>query len=285
MSYRYGSLINCCDPLILLTKTMKTSSKIIFFLSLGICASFAQAQNASEASPIPKIADSWRYEVTPYVWGPGIKGTLNFNNSLARSADMNTSNVLSDLKSGGMIAAEAHYGNWGIMGDLVSATLQHSGSVPVYGGQATIADKVTLQQTVLTGTATYTLVNNKDAYLDGLVGVRAIDITATLNGNLDGTNVSKTISSKTSTVDPIIGAKGRYRIADSSWYIPAYADIGSGGGTTNLTWQVAAGIGKTFNQLIDASLTYRALYYDMKSSAVLQKTTMQGPQLSVTLKF
>ena len=285
MSYRYRSLINCCDPLILLTKTMKTSSKIIFFLSLGICASFAQAQNASEASPIPKIADSWRYEVTPYVWGPGIKGTLNFNNSLARSADMNTSNVLSDLKSGGMIAAEAHYGNWGIMGDLVSATLQHSGSVPVYGGQATIADKVTLQQTVLTGAATYTLLNNKDAYLDGLVGVRAIDITATLNGNLDGTNVSKTISSKTSTVDPIIGAKGRYRIADSSWYIPAYADIGSGGGTTNLTWQVAAGIGKTFNQLIDASLTYRALYYDMKSSAVLQKTTMQGPQLSVTLKF
>jgi hypothetical protein len=285
MSYRYRSLINCCDPLILLTKTMKTSSKIIFFLSLGICAGLTQAQNTSEASPIPKIADSWRYEVTPYVWGPGIKGTLNFNNSLARSADMNTSNVLSDLKSGGMIAAEAHYGNWGIMGDLVSATLQHSGSVPVYGGQATIADKVTLQQTVLTGTATYTLVNNKDAYLDGLVGVRAIDITATLNGNLDGTNVSKTISSKTSTVDPIIGAKGRYRIADSSWYIPAYADIGSGGGTTNLTWQVAAGIGKTFNQLIDASLTYRALYYDMKSSAVLQKTTMQGPQLSVTLKF
>lgn len=269
----------------LFTNTMKTSSKIIFFLSLGIFAGLVQAQNTSEASPIPKIADSWRYEVTPYVWGPGIKGTLNFNNSLARSADMNTSNVLSALKSGGMIAAEAHYGHWGIMGDLVSATLQHSGSVPVYGGQATIADKVTLQQTVLTGAATYTLVNNKDAYLDGLLGVRAIDITATLNGNLDGTNISKTISSKTSTVDPIIGAKGRYRIADSSWYLPAYADIGSGGGTTNLTWQVAAGIGKTFNQLIDASLTYRALYYDMKSSAVLQKTTMQGPQLSVTLKF
>ncbi|QWD62581.1 hypothetical protein [Polynucleobacter sp. MWH-UH25E] len=264
---------------------MKTLSKITIFLCIGICAGLAQAQTASEASPMPKIADSWRFEITPYIWGPGIKGTLNFNNSLAKSADMNTSNVLSDLKSGGMIAAEAHYGNWGIMGDLVSATLQNSGSIPVYGGAAHIADKITLQQTVLTGAATYTLVNNKDAYLDGLVGVRAIDITATLNGNLDGTNISKTISSKTSTVDPIIGAKGRYRIADSSWYIPAYADIGSGGGTTNLTWQVAAGVGKTFNNLIDASLVYRALYYDMKSGAVLQKTTMQGPQLSVTFKF
>jgi hypothetical protein len=269
----------------ILTKIMKTLSKIIIFLSVGFCAGLALAQNANESSPLPKIADQWRYEVTPYVWAPGIKGTLNFNNGLAKSADMNTSNVLSNLKSGGMIAAEAHYGNWGIMGDLVSATLQQSGSIPIYGGQATIADKVTLQQTVLTGAATYTLVNNKDAYVDGLVGVRAIDITATLNGNLDGTNISKTISSKTSTVDPIIGAKGRYRIADSSWYIPAYADIGSGGGTTNLTWQVAAGVGKTFNSLVDASLTYRALYYDMQSGGVLQKTTMQGPQLSVTLKF
>ncbi|QWD64686.1 hypothetical protein [Polynucleobacter sp. MWH-UH2A] len=264
---------------------MKTLPKIIIFIAIGVATNLAQAQSAGEASPIPKIAENWRIEVTPYLWGAGIKGTVNLNNSLAKSADMSTSNVLSDLKSGGMIAAEAHYGNWGIMGDLVSATLQNSGSIPVHGGQATIADKITLQQTILTGAATYTLVNNKDAYLDGLVGVRAIDITATLNGNLDGTSSSRIISSKTSTVDPIIGAKGRYRIADSSWYIPAYADIGSGGGTTNLTWQVAAGVGKTFNNLIDASLTYRALYYDMKSGAVLQKTTMLGPQLSVTFKF
>lgn len=132
---------------------------------------------------------------------------------------------------------------------------------------------------------TYTIANTKDAYMDALLGVRAIDITATLNGNLDGTSISKTVSNKTSTVDPIIGAKGRYRIADSSWYIPAYADIGSGGGTTNLTWQVMAGVGKSFGSLIDASLTYRALYYDMKTGGVLQKTTMLGPQVAVTFKF
>lgn len=264
---------------------MKNISKILLLISLGLSANFACAQASSEPYPIPKIANDWCFEVTPYLWGAGIKGTLNFNNGLAKSADMDTSNVLSNLKSGGMIAAEAHYGNWGIMADLVSATLQNSGSVPILGGIARIADKITLQQTALTGAATYTLLNSKDAYVDGLLGVRAIDITATLNGGLDGTPISRTISSKTSTVDPIIGAKGRYRIADSTWYIPAYADIGSGGGTKNITWQVAAGVGKTFNNLIDASLTYRALYYDMKEAGVLQKTTMQGPQLSVTFKF
>ena len=244
---------------------------------------FAQDSNAS--NPLPKISQEWRFEISPYVWSPGIKGTINFDNGLAKTADFSSSNVLGNLKSGAMMSAEAHKGNWGIMGDLVSATLQNSGSIPIYGGAATVADKITLQQTVLTGAATYTLANTRDIYVDGLLGARAIDITATLHGNLIGTAEKETISKKTSTVDPIIGAKGRYRIGDSSWYLPAYADIGSGGGTTNLTWQVMAGIGKSFGSLIDASLTYRALYYDMRAGGVLQKTTMQGPQIAITFKF
>jgi hypothetical protein len=46
-----------------------------------------------------------------------------------------------------------------------------------------------------------------------------------------------------------------------------------------------AGIGKSFGSLIDASLTYRALYYDMKAGGILQKTMMQGPQMAITFKF
>ena len=249
------------------------------------CLAISLASANTDPNPIPALADQWRFEVTPYIWAPGINGTMGLDSGLARSADFSSSNVLSNLKTGGMIAAEAHYGKWGVMGDLVSATLQHSGSIPVAGGAATVADKITLQQTILTGAVTYTFANTKNAYLDGLLGVRAIDVTATLNGNLVGTPEKETISKKTSTVDPIVGAKGRYRLADSTWYVPFYGDIGSGGGITNITWQAMVGVGKTFGKLIDASLTYRALYYDMKAGGVLQKTTMQGPQLAITFKF
>ncbi|MFM1759813.1 MAG: hypothetical protein RLY75_1084, partial [Pseudomonadota bacterium] len=214
----------------------------------------------------------------PYIWAPGIRGTLGLDSGLAKSASFNSSDVVSNLKSGAMISAEAHKGNWGVMGDVVSATLQKTGVIPTEGGP--LGDKITLQQTILTGLASYTVANTKDVYLDALLGARAIYVTATLNVGGVGT-ASKT----TSTVDPIVGAKGRYRIADSTWYLPFYGDIGSGGGTTNLTWQAMAGVGKTFGKLIDASLTYRALYYDMKDGGVLQKTTMLGPQAAVTFKF
>jgi hypothetical protein len=258
----------------------------IFSVSV-LLVSASNSYAAEEISPIPAISDAWRFEVTPYLWAPGIKATLGLDSGLAKSADFNTSNVLSNLKSGGMISAEAHHGNWGVMGDFVSATLQNTGSVPVMTpyGAATVGDKITLQQSILTGVATYTVANTRDVYVDALLGVRAIYATATLNANLNGTPEKESVSKTTSTVDPIIGAKGRYRIADSTWYLPFYADIGSGGGTTNLTWQAMAGVGKTFGSLIDVSLTYRALYYDMKDGGVLQKTTMLGPQVAVTFKF
>ncbi|HBK44433.1 MULTISPECIES: hypothetical protein [unclassified Polynucleobacter] len=256
---------------------MKNSLFKAFFgiFALLASSSFALAQ---EVSPIPKASNEWRFEITPYLWASGIKGTLGLDSGLAKSADFTSNDVVSNLKSGGMISAEAHKGQWGVMGDVVSATLQKTGAIPNTGD--TVGDKITLQQTILTGVATYTVANTKDAYVDAMLGARAIYATATLNVNGYGT-ASKT----TSTVDPIVGAKGRYRIADTSWYIPAYADIGSGGGTTNLTWQVMAGVGKSFGSLVDASLTYRALYYDMKAGGVLQKTTMQGPQVAVTFKF
>jgi hypothetical protein len=150
--------------------------------------------------------------------------------------------------------------------------------------------KPTIQQTILTGTATYNLVNNQDASVDGLVGARWISVTATLNLALNGTNYSLSDSKTVSTVDPIVGFKGRYRIAGSTWYVPFYGDIGSGGGTTNVTWQAMAGIGKTIEKWLDVSLIYRGLYYDMDSSktngaGLLQKTTFQGPQLSATFHF
>lgn len=126
---------------------MKSPLKISYLFVAVIAFNIAYAQNNNEVNPIPKISNEWRFEVTPYLWLAGMKGTVGLNNGLAKSADFSPGDVLSNLKSGGMIAAEAHNGNWGIAGDLVSATLQNSGSVSMLtpAGAARIADKATVQ--------------------------------------------------------------------------------------------------------------------------------------------
>ena len=244
---------------------MARISKILCFSLALLIPVLAQAEES--LSPIPQVSQGWRFDVTPYLWSPGINSSLFINGESQGTSKFSSSDVLSNLKSGGMISAEAHYGHWGVMGDLVSATLQETGNV-----------KTTLQQNILTGAATYTILNNKDAYVDGLLGVRSIAATATITG-------TPGLSGSVSTIDPIAGLKGRYRIADSTWYVPFYADIGGGGGKTNVTWQTILGVGKTIEKWVDVSLSYRYLYYDMEGSGLLQKTTFKGPQLAATFNF
>ena len=268
-----------------------------FFVALlslyTFIASVGLAHAEQQLTPIPKISNEWSFELTPYLWLPTISSTLSYKDQYINTADLSMNNVISNLKSGAMIAGEVRYGNWGMMADMVTATLQKTSNTPVTpapGQTFTVANKATLQETILTGAATYNLLNNQDANLDGLVGLRWIGMTATLNLVVDGTTAALSDSKAMSTVDPIMGFKGRYRIANSTWYVPFYGDIGSGGGTTNLTWQAMAGIGKTIEKWIDVSLIYRGLYYNMDSSktngqGLLQKTTFQGPQLSATFRF
>jgi hypothetical protein len=272
---------------------MKKNILASFFLTSAILTAASVAHADQGLSPLPKISEEWRFEVTPYLWSSGISSTLFYNDRYLNTAKLSSTDVLGNLKSGGMITAEAHYGNWGIMGDIVSATLQVTSSptvtAPTRAGALPVnaANKTTLQQNIITGAATYTVLNNQEAYVDALVGVRSIAATATISLDLsaDGMSRSAVDSKSVSTADPIVGFKGRYRIAGSTWYIPFYADIGGGGGTTNMTWQGILGVGKTFEKWVDVSLAYRTMYYDMNGDGLLQKTTFKGPQIAATFKF
>lgn len=256
-------------------------------LAITLLLMFAGSANAqSDANPIPQVTDEWRSSVTPYVWVPGLMATINNNkNGGSSTADFSMNQVISNLKSGAMGASEVHKGNWGLMTDVFFATLQNTGllNAPDFDKSIRIADKVTLQATVLNAAATYTAFNSKDLYVDGLLGVRAAFATASVHFNDSSTSLNA--STTFNTLAPIAGFKGRYRIASSSWYVPFYADAGSRGGPTSMTWQGMLGVGKAITNSIDVSLTYRALYADLKGHGDVMKANLKGPQLAVTFGF
>jgi hypothetical protein len=108
--------------------------KKIYSVFIALCTSltFIGLAHADEApSPIPKIANEWSFELTPYVWAPGISSTLNYKGQYIKSADLSANNIISNLKSGAMLSGEAHYGNWGVIADVVSATLQKTSNTSV----------------------------------------------------------------------------------------------------------------------------------------------------------
>lgn len=278
------------------------SLKLSAVLIYGFLGLFMISHSHAQPSPMPDISESWRFSVTPYIWAVGVSGTVTTSDNITKTANLSPSNVISDIKGGAMITSEAHKGNWGLGIDLLNANL---GSQPSKTATGTLPNGIrvnedlstrsNLKDTAITASAMYTLLNLPSLYMDGLLGARHISSTVTINANLNLTGTlngqyigSKNIvlnpSTTTRTTDPIIGIKGRYRISDSTWYLPYYADIGSGGGTTNLTWQALLGVGKAFDWG-DLTLGYRALYYDMKSAGSLQKVTFQGVNLGATFHF
>lgn len=281
------------------TFKLNLSNQFIFLAALGL---FVSPQIFAQKSPIPEISNSWRFSITPYVWAVGVNGTVSTNDSVSKTTSLSPNNVISDLKGGAMIAGEVHKGSWGFGLDLLNANL---GSQPGKTATGTLPNGVTvnadlstranLKDTAITMAGMYTLIDHSSIYMDGLAGARYISTTASVNANLNltGTINGQYIGAKdivrypsmtTNTTDPIIGIKGRYRIPETPWYVPYYADIGSGGGTTNVTWQAMFGVGKAYDWG-DLTLGYRVLYYDMKSSGALQKMTFQGLNLGATFHF
>lgn len=267
----------------------KIVAPLIAALMSFACMGVAQAQTEAKISPIPTVSDEWRFSVSPYGWLPQVNTTVSQGGQGSKNADVSMNNVLSNLKSGAMIAGEAHYGKWGITGDFATATLQKAGGFNFKGDPAyKVGDKVTLQATMATLAGTYTVLNNQNTYVDALVGARWIGLTTTADLVLDGTSDHVSGASPVHATYGIVGANTRYRIMDSAWYIPFYADIGTSGGANSATWQTSLGVGVALSKMVDVSLTYRALGFNIKSgndNSQLLKGIFHGPQITGTFNF
>ena len=269
-------------------------SKALFsILALAGLAS-AQAQSVT-VNPIPVVNDDWRVSASINGWGSASSATLTEGRRSVTSTNSISQN-LSDATAGALFSAEAHKGDWGMMADLVYWSLKDGSSsrtayTPNGDGTISVGDNAATTQTALTGAATYTAYKSASLYLDGLLGLRYISSTTVINSqaivNIDGTTTADRNRSRSSdlhTTDAIVGFKGRYRIADTSWFIPFDADGGKGPGSNDTTWQLQAGVGDAFSWG-DVTLTYRALGFVLPDNHGGTNYTSSGPQLAATINF
>lgn len=241
----------------------------------------ASAQNAAPVA-IPQVTEQVRYALTPYLWLVNVGGDLNYKDRTLVDQKITTGQLLSSIQYGGMLEGEVHKGNWGLAANLLYASVQN--------GSSRLRDTVNLGATttaqlgIYNLAATYTVFNSKQAYVDAMAGARILSLNAKMDVNVIGTPLSSTFKTNSTITNPIVGIKGRYRIGESDYFVPFYADVGGGVDGTQITTQGILGVGKAFDWG-DLMLVFNDVYYQMKSGSTTTNLNFYGAALGVTFKF
>ena len=255
----------------------------------------------------PAPADKWTFALRPYLWAPGIDGTLKYDvpptGDGASNVDF-SSYVLENLNMPLMLTAEARKGGWFVLTDVVYLDIEPDdskvtsvsfagpgGRVDVSVG-ADLGTKVKLSGVLWELAGGYTVARGRNSSLDLLAGFRYLGIETETDWQLSGSITgpgsgqsfasSGSVSSRVDLWDGIVGIRGTVGLGDSRWAIPYYLDVGTG--DSALTWQGVAGIEYRYDWG-DLQLMYRYTFYDMKGDKLLQDASLGGPAIGVNFRF
>jgi hypothetical protein len=255
----------------------------------------AGALSLATAIPVTAAAasgsDQWEYSADIYMWGAAIDATTQTGGDI----DMSFNDILKDLDMTFMGGFGARKGKLSLLVDAVYLDISQSDggseTIPILGGAVnvtrTVDTDITMKSWITTFGAGYNVVDNDRATLDLIGGARYfwIDVDVKLNLSRDGeflqTSRQVKVSESDHVWDGIVGVRGMINL-DKNWYMPYYADVGTGGSQS--TWQAMAGVGYQF-KWGDVVLAYRYLDYNFDSDFVLDDMNISGPLLGARFRF
>jgi hypothetical protein len=262
------------------------------FIACSIVAGLCTGPGAAAAASAD--VDRWQFHVLPYVWLPTVESSARVALSgLGRDvtslkAETGPNDYLSDLQMAAMVMGEARKGPWSVYTDLLYTSFGNqetkirdvSGPAGLLNTQIGRDAKRDLSTTVWTLAGGYRAIERDNVEIDLMAGARyltmASDLDLTVQGATGRLDRRRKVSLDQDLWDGIVGFRGRILFPGSNWYIPFYADIGTG--ESKMTWQAMLGAGYRFDWG-EVTLAYRALGYDFdKNDADL---TLYGPGLGV----
>lgn len=252
-------------------------------------------------------SETWTYSITPYLWLPGVEGTLKYSlppGSGNPNVSVSERSFFDALDLAFMVAGEARRGRWSLYGDYNYLKLSTSKSAirsvdfnpgaPAVNPFSTTVNRDTsssIKGSVLTLGAGYSLVPSMESPFDIIGGVRYFGATAETTWNLSAAvagpgpgqtfAASGNTSRKVDLWDAVIGVRGRAKLADR-WFLPYYFDVG--GGSSNLTLLAHAGISYAY-RWGELTFAYRYLHYDQDDDRLLQDFKFSGPLLGARFSF
>jgi hypothetical protein len=254
-------------------------------------ASAASAADATEPppEPSPPPESGWVFTVAPYFWMAGLDGDIGIFGLQPVEVDLSFSDIIQDFKFGGMVVMELHNGEWGVFGDVMYVKTEADESVTrsVLGVPTSLSASVETSSFTGTLMGEYRIYSEPVATVDLMAGGRIWDVDNDINIALTagGAPLAAFSGSDGSTwVDPMVGARGRYNI-DENWFVNGWAMIGGFGASSEISWDVLAGVGYQYNEWLSFNLGYRALGVDYEDDGFVYDVIQHGPVLGTVMRF
>lgn len=222
--------------------------------------------------------DTWQNEILIYGWYAGVEGDVVLPTGTDVEATVDTSDIIDNLEMVLMGGYEGRIGKWSVLADFVYMDVGDTTNGPFNMGVVGVG--LDVQTWVVSGAVGYDLIQSEYGLLSIVGGVRylGLDLDAKLE-YFDATALAQ--SGSDHLWDGIIGIRGFIRLTDS-WYLPYYADIGTG--DSDLTYQLFAGIGYRYSWG-EIRLGYKYLHYEFDDDYLMEDLAVSGPALGVSFKF
>jgi hypothetical protein len=252
-----------------------------------------------------QLVPGWSFSLAPYGWLASVNARIS---ARIPGGDVVTTDVhvpfedlLRDLRFGVLLAGEARYDRFSILTDVMYLNLGLGLSAArltsVTGPGERINIPVGLQASASAGIGTtvwtlaggYTLAAGEWGNIDAIAGARllAVDFSTSYSLSLTapiipGLSKSGSFGVNVADWDAIVGARGRFDIPNSNFFVPFYFDVGTG--DLPLTWQAFTGLGY-HTSWADYSLGYRYLDFQTSGSSPVKNLSMGGPMIAATFHF
>lgn len=232
------------------------------------------------AQQVIESDDSWKFEITPYVWLGGPKSELRLG-SLPTDAARVSSSPLQALDFAAMGTLEARKGQWGGLLDAMYLDVGASGPL---GGRAIGSYNLDLVQQTYTIAGYYRSSIAPRVTIDLLGGSRYSHIDTTFDVHAGVPGMTRTFEGQVGWWNAIVGVRMLASLSDR-WQLMAYVDGGEG--SSSRTWQAIAGVSYLYSPDIALKFGYRYLDLQRKCACdgLLKSLGVEGFYLGAGFKF
>lgn len=256
-------------------RTKKAVLPVITVLAAALAGSLPPLASAQTSGP------GIQYEITPYLWAAGVSGTTRIGPRAPINDDALFSDITDSISGGFMGTFEARKDRWGALFDVFYIKLSKD-SQPLLGGRLGTAS-AEFKETIYQLAGTYRVSDDPATAVDVLLGVRyptsEADLTFSPSQLLPG---GASRSGKKSWTDGFVGVRIGYKLSDK-WSLIGYADIGGGG--TEKSWQLLAGVNYRFSDALSAKFGYRILNNDFDEPDFLYNVKTGGFYGGLGIRF